>query len=278
MYESHFGLNKRPFSLLPEPGFIYFSRQHRIAADLLEYGLIQAAAFSVVTGAIGTGKTTLLRNLLRKIKPGTAVGAIANAHPTPANLLRRVLHAFSVESSGTDELESLGVFDTFLANLARRDRHALLLIDEAQNFSAEGLEALRMLTNVNTEKTTLQVLLIGQPGLRDMLRRPELEQLAQRVQVDYHIEPLDRAESSAYIQHRLSVAGANGRDVFTENARHAIFEHTGGVPRLINILCDTALVYGYAGGNKCVDQDTVQEVAQDRRRSGILPLAMNGRA
>ncbi len=273
MYESHFGLHRRPFSLLPEPGFIYFSRQHRVAADLLEYGLIQAAAFSVMTGAIGTGKTTLLRNLLRKIRPGTAVGAIANAHPTAANLLRRVLHAFSVEHSGADELDSLGVFDAFLSNLARHDRRALLLIDEAQNFSVEALEALRMLTNVNTEKTTLQVLLIGQPGLREMLRRPELEQLAQRVQVDYHIEPLDRAETSAFIQHRLSVAGANGKEVLTETARYAIFEHTGGVPRLINILCDTALVYGYASGKKFIDIDIVQEVANDRRRSGILPLA-----
>ena len=278
MYESHFGLNKRPFSLLPEPGFIYFSRQHRIAADLLEYGLIQAAAFSVVTGAIGTGKTTLLRNLLRKIKPGTAVGAIASAHPTPANLLRRVLHAFSVENTGGDELANLGAFDSFLANLARHDRRALLLIDEAQNFSMEGLEALRMLTNVNTDKTTLQVLLIGQPGLRNMLRRPELEQLAQRVQVDYHIEPLDGVETNAYIQHRLGVAGANGQEILTETARHAIFEHSGGVPRLINILCDTALVYGYAAGKKCVDLDIVQEVAGDRRRSGILPLAQSATA
>ncbi|MFN0316751.1 MAG: ExeA family protein [Burkholderiales bacterium] len=275
MYEAHFGLNRRPFSLLPEPGFIYFSRQHRIAADMLEYGLAQASAFSVVTGAIGTGKTTLLRNHLRKIKPGTAVGAIASAHPTPANLLRRVLHAFSVENSSGDELACLGSFEKFLATLARHDRRALLLIDEAQNFSVEGLEALRMLTNVNTDKTTLQVLLIGQPGLRDMLRRPELEQLAQRVQVDYHIEPLDGAETDAYIRHRLGVAGANGHEVISETGRHAIFEHSGGVPRLVNILCDTALVYGYAAGKKCVDREIVQEVAGDRRRGGILPLAAN---
>ena len=274
MYESHFGLNRRPFSLLPEPGFIYFSKKHRIAADLLEYGLIQPAAFVVVTGDIGTGKTTLLRNLLRKIRPGTAVGAIANSHPTPGTLVRRVLHAFSVDAQNLhDEMSCLPLLEAFLTQLARGDRRALLLVDEAQNFSIEGLEALRMLSNVNTDKTTLQIMLIGQPALRDMLRRPELEQLAQRVQVDYHLEPLDSGETSAYILHRLGVAGANGRELFTEDARRAIHRHTNGVPRLINIICDTAMVYGYAGGQSSVDLAVVEEVVKDRRRSGILPLA-----
>lgn len=274
MYEAHFGLNKRPFSLLPEPGFIYFSRKHRLAADLLEYGLIQPAAFAVVTGDIGTGKTTLLRNLLRKVRPGTAVGAIASTHPAPEALVRRVLHAFSVEApAAQDELAGLARLEVFLAQLARQDRRALLLVDEAQNFSIAGLEALRMLSNVNTDKTTLQIMLIGQPALRDMLRRPELEQLAQRVQVDYHLEPLDGAETNAYILHRLGVAGANGKELITSAARQAVHRHTGGVPRLINIICDTAMVYGYAAGREAVDEHIVEEVAGDRRRSGILPLA-----
>ena len=276
MYESYYRLRTRPFSILPDPGFLYFSRKHKVALDLLEYGLSQAAGFSVVTGPIGTGKTTLIRYLLGRTGKDLAVGLIANMHTTAGGLLPRVLFAFKLETEARTEIELLRVFSQYLETLAAEGRRAVLIIDEAQNLPLEALEELRMLSNLNADVPVLQVILVGQPGLKEKLCRPELEQFAQRVVVDYELAPLDRPDTRRYIQHRILVAGGGGEDLFADEASDAVHHYSNGVPRVINVLCETALVYGYAEQKSQLDAQVIHEVAGDRRRGGIFPLQGNG--
>ncbi|MBC8008099.1 MAG: AAA family ATPase [Prolixibacteraceae bacterium] len=272
MYEAFYGLRARPFSILPDPGFLFFSRKHKVALDLLEYGLSQAAGFCVVTGPIGTGKTTLIRYLLGSAGRDTQVGLIANMHAVGGSLLPRVLYAFGLEVKAASDLERLQVFSRFLEELAGEGRRAVLIVDEAQSLSAEMLEELRMLSNVNMDTAVLQVVLVGQPALRDMLRRPELEQLAQRVVVDYELQPLDGRETEQYIAHRIRVAGAQAPSIFGEDACAAVHHYSRGVPRVINVLCETALVYGFGDQKPGIDAQVIHDVAGDRQRSGIFPL------
>ncbi len=272
MYEAFYGLRARPFSILPDPGFLYFSRRHKVALGLLEYGLQQSVGFSVVTGPIGTGKTTLIRYLLGRMANRLSVGLVANIHAGVTGLLPRVLFAFGLDTSAATDIGQLQVLSWFLEEQVDQGRRAALIIDEAQNLSLEALEELRLLSNVNADVPVLQIILAGQPGLREKLRRPELEQLAQRVVVDYQLEPLDCRDTHRYIAHRIQVAGGNAEALFDENACNAIHHHTHGVPRLINVLCETALVYGFADQKPGIDVQIVHDVADDRRRGGILPL------
>jgi general secretion pathway protein A len=276
MYEKYYGLRLRPFSILPDPGFLYLSRRHKVALGLLEYGLGQAAGFSVVTGPIGTGKTTLIRHLLGRTGADLAVGLIANMHVAAGGLLPRILLAFKLDTGVQTEIERLRIFSQFLENLAAERRRAVLIIDEAQNLPVEALEELRMLSNLNADIPVLQVILAGQPGLKAILRRPELEQFAQRVVVDYALEPLDRPETRRYILHRILVAGGKGEDLFAEDACDAVYYFSNGVPRVINVLCETALVYGFAEQTPSIGAQLIHDVADDRRRGGIFPLQGSG--
>lgn len=276
MYEKYYGLRMRPFSILPDPGFLYLSRRHKTALGLLEYGLGQAAGFCVVTGPIGTGKTTLIRHVLGRTGADMTVGLIANMHITAGGLLPRILLAFKLDTGVQIEIERLRIFSQFLENLAAEKRRAVLIIDEAQNLPFESLEELRMLSNLNMDSPVLQVILAGQPGLKTMLCRPELEQFAQRVVVDYALEPLDRPDTRRYIRHRILVAGAKGEDLFAEDACDAVHQYSNGVPRLINVLCETALVYGFAEQTPGISAQLVHDVADDRRRGGIFPLQGSG--
>ena len=277
MYERYYGLRARPFSLLPNPDFLYFSRQHYIAYGLLEYGLMQQAGFVVITGDIGTGKTTLVRYLLGHLTPDVDVGFITNTHPEFGGLLQWVADAFGIENAGTTPVEQYRAFIRFLQQKAKQGRRALLIVDEGQNLDTKGLEELRTLSNINGGQQLLQIMLIGQPELRHILRRPELEQFAQRVTVDYHLQPLTREETRSYIQHRLTVAGAN-RQVFDDNALDFIHAYSRGVPRLINMICDAALVYGYASQKPHIDAPLIEEVVRDRLKGGILPVSTDERA
>ncbi len=272
MYESFYGLREKPFSLLPDPSFLYLSDKHRTALALLEYGLANQAGFSVVTGGIGTGKTTLVRHLLNHLDNHTSVGLITNTHRSFGELLQWILLAFDLDHSAKDKVDMYQVFvDFMVAEYARRHR-TVLIVDEAQNMAAETLEELRMLSNVNADKDqVLQIVLIGQAGLRETLRRPDLLQFAQRIAVDYHLEPLDSSDTCAYIRHRLQVAGGD-TDIFDADACNAVFHHSGGTPRLINLLCDTALVYGYADQVKHISAALIEDVARDKRLGGIVPL------
>ncbi len=276
MYEAFFGFGEKPFSLLPDPAFLYPSRKHRMGLMMLEYGLMNQATISVITGEIGSGKTTLIRKLLSGLEDEITVGLISNTHRSFGDLLQWVLVAFGLESRSQDKAALYRTFVDFVIAEYARGQRTILIVDEAQNLEAETLEELRMLSNVNADKDqVLQLILVGQPELRTTLQRPDLVQFAQRIAVDYHLDPLDREDTHAYIAHRLRVAG--GRDgIFTEAARDRVHDHSGGVPRLINLLCDTALVYAFADGLETVDGALVDQVADDKRRGGFFPTTTEG--
>jgi type II secretory pathway predicted ATPase ExeA len=267
MYETFYGLRGKPFSLLPDPEFLYPSRKHRMGLTLLEYGLMNQASFCVITGDIGTGKTTLIRQLLNQMERDMVVGLITNTHPSFGELLRWILLAFNLESTGLDKVEMYKTFMDFLIKQYASNRRTVLIVDEAQNMGHQALEELRMLSNINSEKDqVLQVILVGQPGLRENLRDPRLEQFAQRISVDYNLEPLNAEETREYIRHRLSIVGG------TPDGFGAVYRFTSGIPRLVNLMCDTALVYGYAEQAKHIGSKLVEDVARDKQQNKIVPL------
>jgi len=278
MYEAFYNLREKPFTLLPDPGFLYLSKRHRMALTMLEYGLMNQAGFTVISGDIGAGKTTLIRHLLNNMDREHTVGLISNTHRSFGELLQWVLLAFNLEHRDMDKVEMYRRFVDFIIDEYAHNRRTVLIIDEAQNMEAETLEELRMLSNINADKDqALQVILVGQRELRETLRRPDLVQFAQRISVDYHLEPLSEADTEGYIRHRLEVAGGNP-DIFTPAACKAIYHFTGGVPRLINLLCDTALVYGYAEQKQRIDARLVADVAREKQQGGIFPVFEAGEA
>ncbi len=253
MYESFFALREKPFSLLPDPGFLFMSHQHQKALTLLEYGLLNQAGFIVLTGDIGSGKTTLMRHLLARLDSSFRVGLISNTHETFGELMDWVSMAFEIRHEPASKLEKYHAFADFLVDTYGRGQRVLLIVDEAQNLGIEKLEELRLLSNINAGKDLLlQIMLLGQPQLRALLRDPALEQLAQRVTASYHIGPLDSAETESYIRHRVFVAGGT-HDIFTHDACLAIHHYSRGVPRRINLICDTALVYAYGADERVLD-------------------------
>src|ERR1700723_2794202 len=264
MYERHFGFTAKPFALTPDPAFLYPSRQHAMALTMLEYGLASQAAFSLLTGDIGSGKTTLVRKLLRQLGDHVSVGLITNTHGRFESVYGWALSALNLTSGGDSDIAKYeALVDAFVREYAR-GRRTLLIFDEAQNLSIEVLEELRLLSNVNSEKDlVLQILLVGQPDLRAKLLRPELEQFAQRVSVDFHLRPLDRHETHAYICHRLEVAGGDAA-LFLPEAIEFMYARTNGVPRLLNQLGDFALVYAFADGRSTIDADLIAQVVRDR--------------
>jgi type II secretory pathway predicted ATPase ExeA len=270
MYERHFGFTVKPFALTPDPAFLYPSRQHAMALTMLEYGLASQASFSLLTGDIGSGKTTLVRKLLRQLGDQAAIGLITNTHGSFKTVYGWVLSALNLTSSGDSDIAKYeALVDAFVREYAK-GRRTLLIFDEAQNLSVEVLEELRLLSNVNSEKDlVLQILLVGQPELRDTLCRPELMQFAQRVSVDFHLRPLDPHETQAYIRHRLEVAGG-APSLFRAEAIELIHARTRGVPRLLNQLCDYALVYAFADGLETIDADLIAQLVLDRKGAVAL--------
>jgi type II secretory pathway predicted ATPase ExeA len=271
MYERYFGFKTKPFTLTPDPEFLYPSKQHAMAMTMLEYGLESQAAFSLLTGDIGSGKTTLVRRLLRNLSDQVVVGLISNTHANFKSIHRWALSALHI----VPEVDSdVAAYEALVEAMIRQygtGRRTLLIIDEAQNLPLEVLEELRLLSNVNSEgDLVLQILLVGQPELRRKLLRPELHQFAQRVSVDFHLRPLDRHETHAYVRHRLEVAGGSP-SVFLPESIEFVHARTKGVPRLINQLCDFALVYAYADGRKSVDADLIAQVMRDRSSGVALP-------
>ena len=271
MYETFYNLREKPFTLLPDPGFLYLSEKHRMALTLLEYGLMNQAGFTVISGDIGAGKTTLIRHLLNNMDREHTVGLISNTHRSFGELLQWILLAFNLEHRDMDKVEMYQRFVDFIIDEYAHARRVVLIVDEAQNMEAETLEELRMLSNINADKDqALQVVLVGQRELRDTLQRPDLVQFAQRISVDYHLKPLSGDETVGYIRHRMEVAGGNP-DTFTDAACLAVHRYSNGVPRLINLLCDTTLVYGYAEQKQRIDARLVTDVARDKQEGGIFP-------
>lgn len=264
LYNEHFGFRERPFSLSPDPDFLFWSKAHKHAYAVLEYGLMTRAPLTVITGEVGIGKTTLVQRLLRHIDADVTVGLISNAQGDQLDLLRWVLNAldqpFEVHA---DYVVLYQQFLDFMVNEYAAGRNVVLIVDEAQNLGIETLEALRMLTNVNSGKDeVLQILLVGQPELRALIRQPQLRQFAQRVTAVYHLDPMDLATTRQYIRHRLEYAGGHG-DEITPNAVSCIYEEARGIPRVINKLCDLSLVYAASAEKPKVGLRIVRELIRD---------------
>ncbi|VAW68207.1 General secretion pathway protein A [hydrothermal vent metagenome] len=271
MYESFYGLKEKPFTLLPDPDYLYLSPKHQRALTLLEYGMMNHAGFSVICGDTGAGKTTLIRRLLTGLGDDTCVGLITNTHQSFGDLLNWVLLAFGLDGEGKSKAQMHKIFIEFLIDQYSQNKRTVLIVDEAQNMSADTLEELRMLSNINADKDqVLQVILAGQPALRDTLRKPELMQFAQRIAVDYYLEALSKEETRVYINHRLKVAGAK-KEIFTAKACDAIYKYSRGTPRLINLLADTTLVYGFAEQSEMVVEQLVHEVVREQHSNSIIP-------
>jgi general secretion pathway protein A len=265
MYESFYGLKEKPFNLTPDPDYLYMSPGHENVYNHLEYAIRESKGFVVVSGEVGAGKTTLINYLLRKIPQAIHVGIINNTLVQPQELLRMICQEFDLEINHDEKTVLLTRFYNYLLERYSKRERVILIIDEAQNLPEKSLEEIRMLSNLESEKDHLiQMILVGQPQLKEKLRRKSLEQFVQRVTVYCHLNALDRAQVDHYIRHRLSVAGAQNPDIFDPEARDAIFKHSFGIPRLINILCDSALVYGYADDVKMIGRELIDTVAQAR--------------
>jgi type II secretory pathway predicted ATPase ExeA len=240
------------------------SKQHTAALTMLKYGLMHQAGFTVITGGIGSGKTTLIRYLIDRLKGDVTVGLVTNTQDSFGELLQWVLLAFGLEHSGKEKVQYYKIFMDFIQSENQQNRRTLLIFDEAQNLSMASLEELRMLSNLNAGKQQLlQLILAGQHQLLDTLHRPQLYQFAQRVTADYYIAPMDQMETRAYVHHRLSVAGGEP-SIFTDGACDAVYRYAKGVPRLINIICDSALVYGFAAQAKSIPPDIIHDVVRDK--------------
>lgn len=270
MYESYYGFQEKPFSLLPDPAFLYLGQRHRTALTMFQYGLLSNSGFTVVTGEIGSGKTTLIREILDEIEDDVTVGLISNSHQSFGELLQWVLMAFGLDYKAKDKVERYETFVNFVIDEYAQKRRTVLIIDEAQNLSIETLEELRMLSNINADKNqVLQLVLVGQPELRTNLQLPQLKQFAQRISVSHHLDPLSSEETFHYIRHRIKVAGGDP-ELFDERTCSLVWYHSRGVPRVINTLCDMALVYGFAAQKEKIDVELLKEVVRDRKKGGIF--------
>ena len=270
MYEAFYKLKEKPFAILPDPDYLYFGERHTLAYTVLEYGVVHGAGFTVITGDVGCGKTTLIRHLLDNIEQDVTVGLISNTRQDIGELLKWVLLAFDQPYESNDKVALFDHLQRFLIDEYAHGRRTVLIIDEAQNLGVSTLEELRMLSNINADKDQLlQMVLVGQPNLKSLLSRPELEQFAQRVSADFNIEPLAANEVEDYIRHRLHVAGRD-EPLFEAPAIARIWSATQGTPRRINILCDTALVYGFSQGAQHIGPAIIEEVLRDKARFGVL--------
>ena len=269
LYAEFFGLDARPFTLVPDPSFLYWSEQHKRAFLVLEFGIMSRAPITLITGEIGSGKTTLVQELLRRISDSVTIGLVSNAQGSRGEILRWVLHALGLPaaseggSAGAGYVEMFQTLQEFLVDEYAQGRRVALIFDEAQNLSPEGLEELRMLTNINSGKDELiQLILVGQPELRAMVLAPSMRQLAQRVAASFHLERMGGAMVRAYVAHRLRRAGGTGEE-FTPEACDAVHAATQGVPRLINQLCDFAMLYAWSANTALVTDETVESVLAD---------------
>ncbi len=273
MYESVYNLRTKPFALLPDSDFLYPGSTHRAAYSILEYGLINEAPFMVLTGDPGMGKTSLLQKLISEHREKHSIGLVTNARYDIEHLLPWVLLSLGLSKKQLDPVEAYHVFSEFLIQESKQHRRVILLIDEAQSLGTELLEELRLLSNLNDGKALkLQIILSGQPDLHILLQRIDMIQFAQRVVVDYHLEPLSEAETGHYIRHRLNVAGGHP-SLFTNKACALVHRLTRGNPRLINQVSNIALTYGFAEQAPIITSKLVAQAAFERSKSKILPLA-----
>jgi len=273
MYETYYGFSAKPFRLRPDPHFFYGSKGHKRAMAYLDYGLSQGEGFIVITGEVGAGKTTLVRNLLNNLPSEQIIAAhIVNTHLDSDDTLRMVVSAFGLEYENVSKADLLTRLERFLRACDQEGRRALLIVDEAQNLTARTVEELRMLSNFQTDdRSLLQTFLLGQPEFRITLHSVGMQQLRQRVIASYHLGPMDAAETRAYIEHRLATVGWNGDPSFTSGAHAAVHAYTGGIPRKTNTLCDRLLLMGYLEELHAFTETDVDTVIRDIDEEFELP-------
>lgn len=273
MYASYYGFRVKPFQLRPDPSFFFGSKGHKRAMAYLEYGLSQGEGFIVITGEVGAGKTTLVRNLFRTLESENILAAqIVNTHLDSDDTLRMVAAAFGLPYENSGKASLLIGLEEFFRKCDQQGKRALLVVDEAQNLSPRTVEELRMLSNFQTDdKPLLQTFLLGQPEFRRTLLSGDMQQLRQRVTATYHLGPMDLSETQSYIEHRLSTAGWSGDPSFDESAFAAIYDYTGGIPRKINTLCDRLLLMGCLEKLHGFGGSEVDEVIRDIQQEFDLP-------
>ncbi|MBT8121820.1 MAG: AAA family ATPase, partial [Gammaproteobacteria bacterium] len=265
MYLEYFKLTEQPFSITPDPRFLYMSARHREALAHLLYGLGEGGGFVQLTGEVGTGKTTICRCLLEQVPENVDVAVVLNPKVTAQELLATVCDELGIANPGDNaSIKSLiDILNRYLLDAHARGRRTVLIIDEAQNLSADVLEQVRLLTNLETStEKLLQIILIGQPELRELLARADMRQLSQRITARYHLEPISREEADAYIRHRLQVCGSS-QNLFSKRAVDKIHKLSDGIPRLINVLCDRALLGTYVEGRGIVDHKVVSKASRE---------------
>jgi general secretion pathway protein A len=264
MYHEHYGLVRSPFEMTPDPAFLYLGDAHREGLATLVYGVRARKGFVLLTGEVGTGKTTLLHSLLSQLDRDTLSAFIFNPRLDPLDFFRVLFDEYGIEKECNSKAEYLLALNHFLIERLERNLSTLLIIDEAQNLSPEMLEEVRLLSNLETPRSKLiQIMLVGQPELAEMLARPELRQLRQRISLRHELRPFRRDETTAYIEERLRLAGYTGKGIFKKPALRALHQLSGGVPRLVNTLCDGSLLLGFARDVQSVGADIVGEVARD---------------
>jgi general secretion pathway protein A len=264
MYNHFYGFQEPPFNITPDPRFLFFSDRHREAYNHVLFGIRERKGFIQITGEVGAGKTTLCRAILDELGPNFVTALILNPCLKPTQLLRTILAELGLQPGEADRAACLEMLNRFLLEQLEQGRDVVLFIDEAQDLDAELLEQVRLLSNLETDqRKLLQIVLIGQPELREKLNHRSLRQLRQRITVRYHLTPLSRQEVRQYIQHRLQVVGANGRPAFTPWAVRSIFRYSGGVPRLVNAVCDKALLAGFVDGTDLLSWRQVRRAIRE---------------
>ena len=261
MYNQFFGFKESPFNLTPNSRFFFASQKHTEALDSLVYAINQRKGFVVITGEIGSGKTTVCRTLLSRLDRHTQVALITNTHLNSKDLLMMVMEDLGIEFSGGSKSSLLSQLNAYLIDQIKQDNNVVLIIDEAQNLKPNVLEEIRMLSNLETETEKLiQIILLGQPELKEKLALSRLEQLRQRVAVYFHLSPLTETETKEYVLHRLKIASGSDHQYMTEEALQLVYEFSKGVPRLINQICDNAFLTGYVNESKIIDARIMKEV------------------
>jgi len=264
MYLDFYNLKEKPFNVTADPNFLYLSKKHKEAISHMQYGIQERMGFLEITGEIGAGKTTVCKALLNQLDQRTKTAFILNGNLSEAQLLQAITEDFGIQVKVKNKITMLNELNKFLLEQLKHGNNAVLIIDEAQNLKLSLMEQVRLLSNLETEKEKLlQIILVGQPELKEKLASAELKQLRQRITIRYHLPSLSRDESEGYVSHRLNVAGCNNGGIFEKGALEEIFRFSGGIPRLINILCDKSLLAGFASNKKTIDSDIVKKCANE---------------